>query len=386
MTVPPPVCRAPSEPAAGHSVALLNAGMPGTVAKLGEGRVYLNPDARPAAPGPAACGSTGRGATAPDGVQPLLAALDPHLPLLPRPPVRGDWRRRRVRHAPGRSSTTPCSPRQTTAHPGEPPARTGLVVGRAGHGSCWPRSNPAGNPLASARAARPDPTCRTGSGRACTSRAGRPAEARITLFHFGLRRRPRLSDPLEDCAPAGQRGRSTAQPIALHARTRPRSPRCGCGPPARPPAGRPPRALPRRAGPARLHPLLAAQQGTGAAGQPARPRGSTCPRAYFLGTERRPPVRVTVASSPPAAPEASNSTCRRASTSPPPVRTPTTSGPASTGTSTCASPRPAPGPGGITLPRRSATVGARSWRTPSRSASATGPCPPTLTRCSSPPR
>ncbi|MGH3373238.1 MAG: glycoside hydrolase family 38 C-terminal domain-containing protein, partial [Actinoallomurus sp.] len=175
-----------ADPAAGHSVALLNAGTPGTVAKQGEG-IYLNL-MRACSTWPSGVWIDGPQRTAPDGSS-LSWQHWSHTYRYALVAGEGDWRTAGFVRA-GQEFNHAVLPREATAHPGEPPARTGLV-------SVEPDTvllatlKPAGNPLAAARphTATPEVTVRV------YESAGRPAEARIGLF-TGLSG-ARLSDPLE---------------------------------------------------------------------------------------------------------------------------------------------------------------------------------------------
>ncbi|MCW2944519.1 MAG: Alpha-mannosidase [Actinoallomurus sp.] len=163
------------DPACDYSVALLNAGTPGTVAKLGEA-LYLNLMR--------AC------STWPSGVWidgPLRTALDgsslswqhwSHTFQYSLVAGEGDWRSAGFVRA-GQEYNHSVLPRVATAHPGESAARTGLV-------SVEPENvllaalKPAGNPLAAARPGATDPA--DGITVRVYESAGRPTTARIGLF------------------------------------------------------------------------------------------------------------------------------------------------------------------------------------------------------------
>jgi alpha-mannosidase len=163
------------DPACDYSVALLNTGTPGTVAKLGEA-LYLNL-MRSCSTWPSGVWIDGPLRTAPDGSS-LSWQHWSHTFQYSLVAGEGDWRSAGFVRA-GQEYNHSVLPRPATAHPGEAPARTGLV-------SVEPENvllaalKPAGNPLAAARPGDTDPA--DGITVRVYESAGRPTTARIGLF------------------------------------------------------------------------------------------------------------------------------------------------------------------------------------------------------------
>jgi hypothetical protein len=186
VTVPPGL-PGTADPSAGHSVALLNTGTPGTVAKLGEG-LYLNL-MRSCSTWPSGVWIDGPLRTAPDRSS-LSWQHWSHTYRYALVAGEGDWRAAGFVRA-GQEYNHTVLAREATAHPGEPPSRTGLL-------SVEPDTvvlttlKPAGNALAAARPG--ESTAEAVTVRVYES-AGRPASARVSLF-TGIES-AQVSDPLE---------------------------------------------------------------------------------------------------------------------------------------------------------------------------------------------
>ncbi|MCO5994168.1 glycoside hydrolase family 38 N-terminal domain-containing protein [Actinoallomurus rhizosphaericola] len=162
-------------PYAGRSVALLNAGLPGTVTTP-DGRVYLNL-MRACSTWPSGVWIDGPLRTAPDGSS-LSWQHWNHTFAYSLTAGAGDWRAAGFVRA-GQEYNHAVLTRPATAHPGAPAPRDGLVTVEPDN-VLLSALKPAGNPLA---AARPD---HAGPADGVTVRvyesAGRPVTARIGLF------------------------------------------------------------------------------------------------------------------------------------------------------------------------------------------------------------
>jgi alpha-mannosidase len=162
-------------PYAGRSVALLNAGMPGTVTTPG-GRVYLNL-MRACSTWPSGVWIDGPLRTAPDGSS-LSWQHWNHTFGYSLVAGEGDWRAAGFVQA-GQEYNHAVLARPTTAHPGEPAPAAGLVTVEPDN-VLLSALKPAGNPLAAARPGRVDPA--DGVTVRVYESAGRPTTARIGLF------------------------------------------------------------------------------------------------------------------------------------------------------------------------------------------------------------
>jgi alpha-mannosidase len=164
-----------ADPAAGHSVALLNTGTPGTVAKLGEG-VYLNL-MRSCSTWPSGVWIDGPMRTAPDGSS-LSWQHWSHTFQYALVAGEGDWRSADFVRA-GAEYNHAVLPRETTAHDGEPVPARGLVTVEP-ENVLLTALKPAGNPLAAALPGDEDPA--DGVTVRVYESAGRPTTARVELF------------------------------------------------------------------------------------------------------------------------------------------------------------------------------------------------------------
>jgi alpha-mannosidase len=163
------------DPFAGHSVALLNTGTPGTVAKAGEA-LYLNL-MRSCSTWPSRVWIDGPLRTAPDGSS-LSWQHWSHTFRYSLVAGDGDWRRAGFVRA-GQEYNHDLPAQVTSAHEGELPSRVSLV-------SVEPENvvvsalKPSGNPLAAGRDGTPDPL--DGLTVRLHESAGRSATARIELL------------------------------------------------------------------------------------------------------------------------------------------------------------------------------------------------------------
>ncbi|MFL6052216.1 MAG: glycoside hydrolase family 38 C-terminal domain-containing protein [Actinoallomurus sp.] len=162
-------------PYAGRSVALLNAGIPGTVTTPG-GRVYLNL-MRACSTWPSGVWIDGPLRTAPDGSS-LSWQHWNHTFGYSLVAGAGDWRTAGFVRA-GQEYNHAVLARPATPHPGEPAPAAGLVTVEPDN-VLLSALKPAGNPLAAARPGQVDPA--DGVTVRLYESAGRPATARIGLF------------------------------------------------------------------------------------------------------------------------------------------------------------------------------------------------------------
>ncbi|MCO6008656.1 glycoside hydrolase [Actinoallomurus purpureus] len=162
-------------PYAGRSVALLNAGIPGTVTTP-DGRVYLNL-MRACSTWPSGVWIDGPLRTAPDGSS-LSWQHWSHTFGYSLAAGGGDWRAAGFVRA-GQEYNHAVLARPTTAHPGEPAPVDGLMTIEP-ENVLLSALKPAGDPLAAARPGHVDPA--DGVTVRVYESAGRPATARIGLF------------------------------------------------------------------------------------------------------------------------------------------------------------------------------------------------------------
>jgi alpha-mannosidase len=162
------------DPDCGYSVALLNTGTPGTVAKLGEG-LYLNL-MRACSAWPSGVWIDGPQRTAPD-TSSLVFQHWNHTFQYSLVAGEGDWRTAGFVHA-GHEYNHPVLARETTTHPGEPVPDTGLVTIEPDN-VLLTALKPTGNPLAKAQPDNTDPA--DGITVRVYESAGRPTTARVTL-------------------------------------------------------------------------------------------------------------------------------------------------------------------------------------------------------------
>ncbi|GAA4638485.1 NEW3 domain-containing protein [Actinoallomurus vinaceus] len=162
-------------PYAGRSVALLNAGMPGTVATP-DGRVYLNL-MRSCSTWPSGVWIDGPLRTAPDGSS-LSWQHWNHTFGYSLVAGEGDWRAAGFVRA-GQEYNHAVLTRPAEAHPGEPAPADGLLTVQPDN-VLLSALKPAGNPLAAAQPGRVDPA--DGVTVRVYESTGRPTTARIGLF------------------------------------------------------------------------------------------------------------------------------------------------------------------------------------------------------------
>ena len=160
---------------AGHSVALLNAGMPGNVAKLGEA-LYLNL-MRSCSTWPSGVWIDGPLRTAPDGSS-LSWQHWTHTFCYALAAGDGDWRAAGFVRA-GQEYNHAVLSRPADAHPGAPVPPDGFVTVEP-ENVALTALKPAGNPLAAARPGAADPA--DGVTVRLYETSGRPASARVSLF------------------------------------------------------------------------------------------------------------------------------------------------------------------------------------------------------------